>query len=194
MNRVGRWGVLSLALILAAVSRPPVAVAQEIVGKDDIKIRKIEGKKVGTPQYQLTKGQFVGQTRDWFVINTTYRTDPKWIDELTFTYYVIVRNKDTSSGTYTMFRGEVTYVNIEKGDHKSDMYLHPSTLARYGDVEGVAVVVSALGQVVAIETIPAAKTRWWEQRAPVDGYVLNRMQTPFAMINFDDYEAIKMTR
>ena len=33
--------------------------------------------------------------------------------------------------------------------------------------------------------------RWWEQMTPVDGYVLNRMETPFAMISFDDYEAIK---
>jgi hypothetical protein len=37
----------------------------------------------------------------------------------------------------------------------------------------------------------SAASRWWEQLPPVEGYVLNRMETPFAMIYFDDYEAIK---
>ena len=85
----------------------------------------------------------------------------------------------------------MTYVNIQKGKHKSDMYLHPSTIARYGDVQRVGVVISSQGRVLAMESLPANNQRWWEQLTPLDGYVLNRMQTPFAMIYFDDYEAIK---
>ncbi|MFH0952975.1 MAG: Amuc_1102 family pilus-like protein [Verrucomicrobiota bacterium] len=153
-------------------------------------IRKIEPLKVQTPQYQLLKGQFMARTRDWFQVNTTYKTAPDWIDELTFTYYVLVKGKEAGA-KYNLFRGEVTYANIQKGDHKSDMYLHPSTMVRFGDVERVAVVISSQGRIVAMESLPALTTRWWEQLTPVDGYVLNRMQTPFAMINFDDYEAVK---
>jgi len=43
----------------------------------------------------------------------------------------------------------------------------------------------------AISGLPITSQRWWEQVPPVDGYVLNRLETPFAMIAFDNYEAIK---
>lgn len=157
-----------------------------------VTIRKIDPLKVRTPEYQLARGGYVARTRDWFQITTTYKTAPDWLDELTFTYYILVKGKEAGA-KFTLFRGEVTYVNVQRGDHKSDMYLHPSTLARYGDVERVAVVVSAQGRIVAMESLPASQTRWWEQLAPTDGYALNRMQTPFAMVNFDDYEAVKAT-
>ncbi len=178
-----------LTMVFLADARAQMPPAQEVTAKS-VTIRKLDAAKVPTPQYQLLKGQFMGQTRNWYVVNISYRTDPDWIDELTFTYYLMARAKD-SGKKYTMFRGEVTYVNIQKGDHKSDMYLHPSTLARYGEVEGIAVIVNAQGRVVAMESQPKSAQRWWEQYPPVDGYVLNRMQTPFAMVNFDDYEAIK---
>jgi hypothetical protein len=178
-----------LTMSFLADARAQVPPVQEVTAKS-VSIRKLEAAKVQTPQYQLLKGQLMGQTRNWYVVNISYKTDPDWIDELTFTYYLMVRAKEAGK-KYTMFRGEATYVNIQKGDHKSDMYLHPSTLARYGDVEGIAVVVSSQGRVVAMESQPKSAQRWWEQYPPVDGYVLNRMQTPFAMVNFDDYEAIK---
>jgi hypothetical protein len=83
-------------------------------------------------------------------------------------------------------------VDIEEGNrHKSVAYLHPSTLARYGEVQAIAVVIYEQGRPVAMESRPASKKRWWENYTPVKGYVRNRMETPFAMINFDDYEAIK---
>ena len=155
-----------------------------------ISIKKITPEKQKTPEYQLLKGQVMARTREWFVVNTFYETDPEWVDEALFTYYVVVKAKQGPQ-KYTLFKGDVTYVNIQKGKHKSDMYLHPSTMARYGDVERVAVVLTTQGRVVAMESLPASQQRWWEQLTPVDGYVLNRMQTPFAMVNFDDYEAIK---
>ncbi len=184
--------VLVSAFLAAAMvlSMAGAAAAQE-AGPSILRISKIEGGKVKTPEYQLLKGQMVATTRDWFAVNTSYETAPDWIDELTFTYYILVKGKPT--GKYMLFRGEVTYVNVAKGKHKSDMYLHPSTLHRYGDVERIAVVVNSQGRIVGMESRPSSQQRWWEQLAPADGYVLNRMQTPFAMINFDDYEAIKPT-
>jgi hypothetical protein len=180
--------VLALLPSASAVAQQAPA-AREVTAKS-INIRKIEQAKVPTPEYQLLKGQFMGQVRNWYAVNIVYRTDPDWIDELTFTYYLMARSKEAGK-KYTMFRGEVTYINIQKGEHKSDIYLHPSTLARYGEIEGIAVIVNAQGRMVAMESLPKSAQRWWEQFPPVDGYLLNRMQTPFAMINFDDYEAIK---
>ncbi len=180
-------GFVVLALTLSFLS---VASAQQA---SIVEIKKIEPAKAQTPEYKLLTGQVMAKTRTWFAINTTYETKPDWIDDLSFTYYVLVRSKEAGQ-KYTLFKGDVTYVNVQKGKHKSDMYLHPSTLARYGDVERVAVIVNAAGRVVAMESLPAATTRWWEQLSPVEGYVLNRMQTPFAMINFDDYEAVKTAK
>lgn len=161
-------------------------------------IRKIKGEQVRTPEYQAKNVGAQSRSRAWYKIEVSYDVEPDWLDEVTFTYYVVVKAKEPIPGRnslWTLFKGEVTYVNIEKGrDKRSDIYLHPSTLARFGAVERVAAVVSVGGRMVAMEGEPALagpNPRWWEQLTPQDGYLMNRMQTPFAMINFDDYEAVK---
>lgn len=156
-------------------------------------IKRIELKKdLATPQYQLSQNQMQGRQRKWAGISTEYDTDALWTDELTFTYYVLVRGKSVGAPKESLFRGKVSYINIERGrGHKSDVYLHPSTLSRFGDIEKIAVLVEANGKLVAGDALPKTNQRWWEQYTPVDGMLLNRMQTPFAMIGFDDYEAVK---
>lgn len=166
------------------------ASAQQVASAG-VEIRKISGTRVKTPEYRVIGGQAQPRSRDWFAITTQYDTAPEWLDELTFSYYVLVQGRTPQQPKHSLLTGEVTYVNIQKGRHLSDMYLHPSTLARYGDVKGVAVVVKQQGRVLTIGTEPPTQQRWWEQLPPISGLVLNRMQTPFAMINFDDYEAIK---
>ena len=161
--------------------------------RKSVSIDKIDGKKVQTPEYQVSKGQFKARTRDWFQIVTSYETKPEWLDEIAFKYYVLVKSKDPNAKgpKQALFSGDVTYVNVQEGKHKSDMYIHPSTLIRYGEVQAVAVVISVQGRVEVIESYPASPQRWWEQLTPMDGMLLNRMQTPFAMLYFDDYEAVK---
>jgi hypothetical protein len=56
----------------------------------------------------------------------------------------------------------------------------------------VGLVITSQGRVLAMESNPSSQERWWERATPRAGFVLNRMQTPFAMINFDDYESIKL--
>ena len=189
-----RAHVFCLSIAVAAALILPLSStvsAQEAAAPSgQVKIKKIvPNSKVPTPEYKLLTGQVMSQTRNWFQVNVDYETDPEWMDDLTFTYYIVSQNK---AGKFTLFRGDVTYVNIQKGKHRSDMYLHPSTIARYGVVQRVGVVVSSQGRVLAMESLPSTGSpRWWEQLTPLDGYALNRMQTPFAMIYFDDYEAIK---
>lgn len=180
---------------LAAVAQPAAAPAG---GPVPLIIRKISPGRVETPEYQIKKSQFAARTRQWFQLIVDYDTAPEWIDEAVFTYYVAVKARKPEPGKnpITVFKGEVSYINIERGKHKSDIYLHPSTVARFGDVERIAVEVRVGGAVVAREGMPAgsANTRWWESFSPLEGYLLNRMQTPFAMLNFDDYEAVKPGR
>lgn len=158
-----------------------------------VEIRKLDLKKIATPQYQLAVNQLKGKSRDWLGITTEYDSDALWTDELTFTYYVLVENTRNPKGPKeSLFRGKVTYVNVEKGHgHKSDVYLPPSVTARFGDIKKIAVIVEASGKLVAGDSLPKSNQRWWEQYTPTDGMLQNRSQTPFAMINFDDYEMVK---
>ena len=181
--------VASLAICCCA----PVAVAQNNADQVTVQVKKIELKKYATPQYQLAQNQMKGKSRDWISIIADYDTDALWTDELTFTYYVLVENlRNPKAPRESVFRSKVTYVNIEKGrGHKSDVFLHPSVTARFGDVKRVAVIVEANGKLVAGDSLPKSNQRWWEQYTPVDGMLQNRSQTPFASINFDDYEMVK---
>ena len=162
-----------------------------------INIRKITpDKKASTPRYEMKPAIPMQRTRNWFSLTVTYDVNPpgnsEWIDELTFTYYVLVRQKGGAQPM--LLKGEVTYINIAKGRGLlADIFLHPSTLARYGEVDRVAVLVSTRGQLLAGESLPTSNQRWWEQLPPTEGLLLSRQQTPFAMVNFDDYEAIKPT-
>jgi hypothetical protein len=174
-----------------AISMP--ALAQEGATRDLV-IKDISGGKVLTPEYQVKRGQMSARTRDWFQITTSYDTMPEWTDEIQFTYYVLVKNKNPADKgpPQSVFKGDVTHINVQKGRHKSDMYIHPSTLIRYGDVQAIAVLVNVGGRLVAMDGKPPTSERWWEKLAPQEGYLLNRMQTPFAMLYFDDYEAVKL--
>ena len=181
--------VLTCSLVLFSST---LAQAQEGAPRKSVGGVKIDGKKVQTPEYQIKKSQFQARTRDWFRIDTQYETKPEWLDEVSFKYYVLVKAKEGSKGPkQVLFSGDVTYINVAEGKHKSDMYIHPSTLERFGEVQAIAVMISVQGRVEVIESVPASTQRWWEQLAPTEGMLLNRMQTPFAMLYFDDYEAVK---
>ena len=36
--------------------------------------------------------------------------------------------------------------------------------------------------------------RWWESHTPKDGYILNRLKTPFAFVDPDAYEMLKPSK
>jgi hypothetical protein len=193
-----KFNCAAYALLFLILSGTAGVFAQTPAAADRlVSVKKIDAGKAKTPEYQAKYVTAQQRSRDWFKVEVIYDTEPEWLDEVSLTYYVVVKAKQPIAGRsslYTLFKGDVTYINVEKGRHKSDMYLHPSTLARLGDVERVATVVSTGGRVVVMEGVPSlsgANPRWWEQLPPQEGYLLNRTQTPFAMINFDDYEAIK---
>ena len=170
-------------------------LAQGTAEQVGVQIRKIEVKKLETPQFSVGSNLSKGKSRQWYGISAEYDTDLQWTDELTFTVYVHVENaKNPKAPKDSLFRAKVTYVNIERGrGHKSDVYLHPSTIARFGEIKRIAVLVEANGKLVAGDTYPKANARWWEQMSPTEGLLLNRSQSPFAMLNFDDYEMVKPT-
>ena len=177
-------------LLQAQVAGPPVT------------IRDLEGLRVRdqvrTPDYDYSTNipDSPTRAREWVRLMTEYETTPEWIDELSFRYFALALKTEGSKREFTLFRGTVTYADIpEDRDHLSVMFLRPRAVERYGEIVAIAVEISHGGNVVAArsEAKPKLPEKWWTnpQLTPRDGYLLNRLQTPFAFINYDDYEFIK---
>lgn len=181
----------------------------EVEAKDKIvRIRRIDGLGtrglMRTPNYRTDAAGGLKPPGQWVQITVYYDTEPEWVDELLFRYYVLTENTEDGQKKYSLFRNTVTYVDIERGrNHMSTVFLRPSAIKRYGKPVAIGVEVVYQGKVVdektekAIGTLPDGK--WWEHPNVVeskfvsirDGYLLNRAQSPFALINIDDYEVIK---
>ena len=153
-----------------------------------VKIKSLKPVKETTPAFEVKHGGSSTIAKTWWCARTEFETDAEWTDELEFTTYVFVEK--SAKHPEVMYRNTVTYVNLAKGRHLSDVFLHPDTLSRVGVPKFVAVVVKADGRVVASES-SATTPNWWDRFSPVDGVLLHRGQTPFAVIDFDSYPCIK---
>lgn len=166
--------------------------AAQAAAQDIARIRKVSGSKVKTPDFKVSGYNTSGSARDWFAVMVEFDTAPEWTEQLDFTFYVVLQGKDPK---YQLLRGTVSCVNIPRGSrHKEVMYLHPTTLGRYGSVYRAGVEIRHKGVPVAVESSDSGKGRWWEDPnllpSVKDGLVLNRLQTPFAFLQYDEYEAI----
>lgn len=171
---------------------------------DAVRIRKFvgAGRQVleKTPEYRSSGGSAMKPRGDWAQISVTFDTEPEWIDELVFQYYVMTLKVVQGKRTYSLFKASVKYGDVERGrNHLSCVYLRPNTLKRYGDVVAAAVEILQNGKIVAAESQTEGVSlpdQWWTNPDVVgkefvtvrDGYLLERSQTPFAFINVDDYE------
>lgn len=178
----------------------------------EIKIAKIEPELIKTPDYSFSMGPSGKKTpaKDWLAIDVSFDWQPRnspvqFIDELTFTYYILLNNKSQEFPQGTLLVGQVTHVAIpiQKGMN-SVMYVSPRTLERFfggkspstsrAAIQNVGVTVSRQGQMVAANSLQAADQPWWQNLQQVQGYVLNKSETPFAPLVWDYYEAIKPAR
>lgn len=183
--------VTLLALFIGSPGTVPEVSAQQAGAPKILRIKNIDIREMPTPEYEVRRNQLQSRkVKQWTQISCDYETAPEWIDEANFTYYALLEGKD-SKNPWSLLRGQLSYVNIDRGKHESVVYLHPSTLARMGNVKQVAVLIYVKGQLVGIESKPSSNQRWWEQAQPKDGFVLSRVETPFAMLSFDNYESLK---
>ena len=194
-----------------AAARPGAAPAGP-----PLRITKLEGignrAKVETPRYTTTISRGSKPARLWHQITCYYevgRTPVQWIEELTFRYYVLSLVKDKKKGySYTLYKTNVQYVDIPAGsrntDHKSAVFLRPAAVLRYGEVVAIAVEILYKGNVIVEGFNVDSKSqgldgKWWKNPKVVQskivtvksGYLLDRSDSPFALINMDDYEVIK---
>ena len=138
-----------------------------------------------------------GQSWKWAMLEVKYETAPEWIDEATFTFYVLCQ--DAKSKEYHFFQTAVSYLDVEKGEHFAAAMLPPSAVKRYGEPISYGVDISIDGESVASKALGLGGEEWWA--ASLDklgdrvkrhsGYLKDRSQTPFGLTHFDEYEAVR---
>ena len=164
-----------------------------------------------TPRYTTTVSRGVKPVGLWQQIICRYeigRTRTEWLDDLMFRYYVLSMKRAKKGNVYVLYKKNVSYVDIAVGsrttDHSSTVYLRPAAMKRYGEVVAIAVEILYQGKVIAESAdvdsgakLPAGK--WWKNPNIVEskvvsvkeGYLLDRSESPFALVNTDDYEVVK---
>jgi hypothetical protein len=86
-----------------------------------------------------------------------------------------------------------TQINISKGPHHfAALFLHPSTLQRYGKVKRIAVQISHQGKIQDTAQWPhPSKKEWWNQYPIQTGLLKKPFQTPFILDQPERYEDTK---
>ena len=142
-----------------------------------------------------------GQNWKWAMLEVKYETSPEWIDEITFTFYVLCQ--DTKTKEFHFFQTAVSYLDIEKGDHYAAAMLPPNAVKRYGEPIAFGVDITLNGE--SIDTMSSGfgnngKDPWWnsagfnklgDRLVRHSGYLKDRSQTPFGVTHIDEYEAVR---
>lgn len=168
------------------------AAAGVPAGKSGIVVRKVDMGRVRSPDYSTSANEANITPGEWTRVLVRFDTDADWTDQLEMRFYIAVKNQKT--GDYTMFTGSFVYSDIPKGrGHQVAVYLRPRTTERYGAATQAAVEVVLKGEIVDSGSSPESTKQWWRTATvrSVEGYVLDRSQTPFAYIATDNYELPK---
>lgn len=193
--------------LAAAIAAPAFGQANN----SGLEITKIESVFEKTPEFSISIGpKRRSNSKDWLFVEVefTYEpkgpTAPKFLDELTFNYYILLNNR-TPAALPTLLTGSVVHTAIMPGKGmRSAAFVSPRTIERFFDgkapananqaVMAVGVTITRQGQVVAELSTGEGKGRpqWWNQfqQAP-PGFVLNKNETPFAPLFSDYFEALK---
>lgn len=161
----------------------------------EFQITKITKNMISSPQFSYTGAQqYQANLREmWLEVEVTFAVGPEVTDELTLKYFILVNGK--------LLTGEVTHTNVMAGrERRSVMYIPPRALARFNDnrpvttitVQNIAVQIVQQGSVKDEMSLTRAPAQWYSSLPAVNGFVLNKNETPFAPIYWDRYEQIKV--
>ena len=161
--------------------------------RDGIAVKKVEMVKIRTPDYSSSYNEASVSPGEWTRILVRFDTDPEWIDQLEMRFYVVVKNP--KGGAFTMLTGTYVYSDIPKGrNHQVAVFLRPRTVERFGVFERAGVEAYSKGEVAGMASCPEDNKAWWRTATnlrTVEGYVIERSQTPFANVASDNYEVPK---
>lgn len=201
--------ILLAAAVLFAAAAPSV----DAQTSPDCDIKKITPLLLNSPQIAAEYSRKPGQNRppQWLEVDVefdmpqTSKTGPKFADELTVNYYILLNNKDaTEDRKPTLLTGSVSHADVPygKGLHVG-AFVSPQTMLRFFDgkapgninqtVVDVGVTVSDASGVIARHALKSAvrgEKGWWDNTADfseVTGRVLDKEATPFAHLSWDYY-------
>ncbi len=184
-----------LASVGAQAPQAAPAVAQWI------NLRGVTAETVASPNFEYNVRGMSTQRdgrSNWLRVMAEYDTAPDWIDEITFTFYVVLQGNegDLPEGARqnNLFSGSVTYVHVPRARRMvADLFLDPNTFARFGRPTHTAVVVTINGQNAARSVSPerTAELEWWTRETPNEIPLLSRKETPFALVEHDRLPTIK---
>ncbi len=207
-----RMGALGCLVLVCGMLAGPVQaqyprMAPPQAGRSDslrVSVRKMDVNLVRTPYYRgATSDNRANAKDDWLQLQVEYQTDGAregWLDEIELVWHVAILRKNQ---TPVVMSRSVTYVDIEDETHYAATYVRPKLLQRLSGtrrlsrndvrfyveikVDGKRVADSYLGQ--------RPQAAWWEYQPPRvdrrDSDLLNRLETPFAPLDYDFYEQIK---
>jgi hypothetical protein len=204
-------GVCLVLSVFLSADEAVFAQAPALSGRDAVVIRRLTGlgrsARIKTPQYRTNAISGSGTEKEWVACEVLFDTAPDWIDELTVSYWLITMTGPRQARSVSLFKATVKYGDVAAGrNHLCSVYLRPAAVTRYGEPVAVAVEIRAGEQVLAARAeaesrevaLPAGE--WWKNPSVVEnprvvavreGYLLRKDQSPFALVNYDDYEFAK---
>ena len=145
------------------------------------------------------------KNKRWGVFDVSFATKPDWVDDVSVTFYAMLQNPkaDVKNGErpLTLFTLTLSYSDVARGkDHKVGAVLQPAALLRYGKPMALAAKISVGGKEVATASEGEGRLKsaekWWEDQKILDpkvvqrkdGYLIDRMKSPFQLQDNDNYE------
>lgn len=203
--------LLLAATVVAGLSSTSAQVpVNTLVGVSTIEANFVETPKLGG----YSKKGSSARPGQWLEVEATFErvarpTDPKFLDELTFNYYILLKNEGvTEDRKPTMLTGSVTHVDVPVAKGlKSVVFVSPRTLLRLFDgklpnnarqaVVDVGVTVTGKDGLLAIASLNSpirGDKGWWDNAelyTATSGLILNKTETPFASLEWDYHEPVK---
>lgn len=190
-----------------AVAQQPAAPAAGPAGTNpgDVKILKLTDFNDYRQKAKSITGKTSQKSRVWGVFDVTFQTVPQWIDSMTITYMVMLFNPKADAKKnekqLTLMQTTVEYADVAQDrEHKAGAVVLPAALLRLGEPIGFSASISVAGKEVASQGVArgplASHKEWWKEDAVLnspnvqrrDSYMVDRMDSPFQLVDPDDYE------
>lgn len=172
------------------------------------RVLKVDVHRRRSPSYKADDPRVRTNEREWAQILVEYETDVnrgEYSDELTIEWAVALLPDGKKP---IVMRREVTYLDVEKGKHYAVMYLRPRFVLRTLERDRINekrefrlyMEFKSNGEVFYKYSYPEERPalKWWELGEPRverrDQELKNRLETPFAPLDYDAYECIKEER
>lgn len=190
-----------------AVAQQPAAPAAGPAGSNpgEVKILKLTDFNDYKQKAKSITGKTSQKSRVWGVFDVTFQTVPQWIDSMTITYTVMLFNPKADAKKnekqLTLMQTTVEYADVAQDrEHKAGAVVLPAALLRLGEPIGFSASISVAGKEVASQGVSrgplSSHKEWWKEDAVLnspnvqrrDSYMVDRMDSPFQLVDPDDYE------